>query len=161
MWWLAAQMRWVERETVTSLRTPSVIIHGETDGIIPVRKARELAAELPGSYLYILRQTGHQVMQERPSVTLDLIQSFVKKVGDGQWPPPPAWPPSSSSSSSHDVPVSQGSAERQAAHDIPVVHKEAGGQAPEQQHEEGGAGQQAVDGAGASPQADQGASSST
>lgn len=41
------------------------------------QQARALAANLARAHLYVLRETGHQVMQERPHETLALIEAFV------------------------------------------------------------------------------------
>jgi pimeloyl-ACP methyl ester carboxylesterase len=80
------QLRWVEGETVAELTVPSIIVHGETDAIIPLEQARVLAASLQRTYLYVLRQTGHQVMQERPAATLDCIMRFLEDLEAGQPP---------------------------------------------------------------------------
>lgn len=49
------------QEAIHALRAPCCLLHGETDGIIPLEQARALAANLARATLYVLRQTGHQV----------------------------------------------------------------------------------------------------
>lgn len=73
------QLRWVEKEIIHSLQTPSIIVHGVTDGIIPVHRARDLAQKLPNTTLHVLEQTAHQVMQEKPQETLRLMEEFFVK----------------------------------------------------------------------------------
>ena len=71
-------MVWVPRSTIEEIQVPSIILHGETDRIITLDKAQELASILRDrTKLYVFKETGHQVMQERPGETLRFIKEFV------------------------------------------------------------------------------------
>jgi len=76
------QMRWVDEADVDSINVPCIIIHGESDGIITLRKARELAARLKKCKLYVFRKTGHQIMQEHPRETVHFIRKFTDHILD-------------------------------------------------------------------------------
>ena len=67
---------------VDSINVPCIIIHGESDKIITLRKARDLAGRLKRCKLYVFRKTGHQIMQEHPRECLHFINKFVDQVLD-------------------------------------------------------------------------------
>jgi pimeloyl-ACP methyl ester carboxylesterase len=60
-----------------SIRVPTLIIWGANDPIIPVSHAHRFHADIAGSELRILEDTGHVPHEERPDVVADLISTFV------------------------------------------------------------------------------------
>ncbi|GAB5037519.1 hydrolase [Nannochloropsis oceanica] len=72
-------LRWATIETIHSLACPCEVVHGETDGIIPLYQGRALAANLLKANFHVFRETGHQVMQERPAETAALIIAAATK----------------------------------------------------------------------------------
>ena len=49
------QLKWAPRESIHSLSCPCVVVHGETDWIIPLYQGRALAANLLKATFYVFR----------------------------------------------------------------------------------------------------------
>jgi pimeloyl-ACP methyl ester carboxylesterase len=67
-----------ERADSTSLLAtfgfPVVIIHGDADALIPVDRAREVKAALPGSHYVELNGIGHVPMLETTAETAEALK---------------------------------------------------------------------------------------
>lgn len=50
---------------LAAIATPTLVIHGDQDGLIPLERGRALAASIPGSRLLILPGVGHSPHIER------------------------------------------------------------------------------------------------
>jgi pimeloyl-ACP methyl ester carboxylesterase len=66
----------VERQ-YPSIRVPALIIWGADDPVIPLSHAHRFHADIAGSELRVLEDTGHVPHEERPDVVADLISAFV------------------------------------------------------------------------------------
>ena len=71
--YIGALKAMAERRDSTSLlstfKFPVVIVHGETDALIPVERAREVKAAVPDSHYVELKDTGHVPMLEAAKET--------------------------------------------------------------------------------------------
>ena len=65
-------------EALARTDTPSLVIGGELDRLLPPALSRRIADRLPNSELHILAGAGHQLMLERPDEVAELIDRFVK-----------------------------------------------------------------------------------
>jgi 3-oxoadipate enol-lactonase len=72
--WLADQ-----RERVTAINVPALIIVGEEDGITPPALSEELARLIPGSRLERIRAAGHLTNAEQPQAFNQAIESFLSE----------------------------------------------------------------------------------
>jgi len=52
-------------EKLAGIKVPTLIMHGDTDKLIPVEDGKRFAAAIPGSTLIIYPQTGHVPMEQR------------------------------------------------------------------------------------------------
>ena len=64
----------------SSIRVPTLIIWGANDPVIPLSHAHRFHADIAGSELRVLEETGHVPHEERPEVVADLISAFVKSL---------------------------------------------------------------------------------
>jgi pimeloyl-ACP methyl ester carboxylesterase len=62
------------------IKTPTLLIWGSRDPIVPVRAARELAAQIDGARLEVLDGVGHCPMWERPDEFNQLLGEFAASV---------------------------------------------------------------------------------
>jgi pimeloyl-ACP methyl ester carboxylesterase len=80
----AAQVGWVgtfESESrVSSIRKPTLIIHGDSDRYVPVENARILAGLIPDAELVILPKAGHLFITDQPEASVAAILGFVDRV---------------------------------------------------------------------------------
>jgi pimeloyl-ACP methyl ester carboxylesterase len=59
------------------ISTPTLIVWGDRDGLLPVELAHELHEQLPGSRLHIVEGTGHNVMWEAPDEFNRVVLDFL------------------------------------------------------------------------------------
>jgi 3-oxoadipate enol-lactonase len=59
------------------IRAPTLVIHGELDGVVPVSTAQELAAAIPGARLVIIPDAGHVANQEQPQAFNAAVRQFL------------------------------------------------------------------------------------
>lgn len=64
------------RGLLPSIATPSIVIAGAADALIPPDRARELAAAIPGARLHVLDDTGHMSAMEAPREVARLLASL-------------------------------------------------------------------------------------
>lgn len=62
---------------LAELETPTLIIWGSEDGLIPVSSGRWLARHIPGARLEVLEGIGHIPMEESPDRTAALLAAFI------------------------------------------------------------------------------------
>jgi pimeloyl-ACP methyl ester carboxylesterase len=58
------------------LATPTLVVHGREDRVIPVRNAALLAGAIPDAELHVLEETGHIYMTEEPAVDATIASFF-------------------------------------------------------------------------------------
>ena len=61
-----------------TIKTPTLIVWGENDKLIPIENAQKFHADLPNDTLVVLEKTGHVPMEENPNRTVDAIRLFLK-----------------------------------------------------------------------------------
>jgi pimeloyl-ACP methyl ester carboxylesterase len=67
-----------EPEKINTITTPTLIIWGEKDGLIPVENASLFQKNIKGSKLEILPNVGHVPMEEAPKKVAELITAFIQ-----------------------------------------------------------------------------------
>lgn len=63
---------------LSRITTPTLILWGENDNLVPVSSGRWLAARIPGSKLIIYPKTGHVPMEERPDQSAAGLDAFIR-----------------------------------------------------------------------------------
>jgi pimeloyl-ACP methyl ester carboxylesterase len=64
---------------VKKVRTPTLVIHGQLDRLIPVASARALARRRPDWTLEVLEGVGHVPMMETPDLFLDVVKQWLEE----------------------------------------------------------------------------------
>ncbi len=81
MVWLLRRESYDSGRSGRGLRLPVIIVHGESDGLIPLAEARALAKDIPGSQLVVLPGIGHNDLPgSRPAT--DAIAAFLARLTD-------------------------------------------------------------------------------
>jgi pimeloyl-ACP methyl ester carboxylesterase len=62
------------------VRVPTLVIHGELDGALPIAKAEELASGIPGAELIRVPDAGHTTPLETPDVVNEALAGFLGRV---------------------------------------------------------------------------------
>lgn len=68
-----------ERNSITAIRKPTLIVQAMDDQVMDASHGRILRQSIPGSLIRILAQTGHMVPIERPTELADAISEHVRK----------------------------------------------------------------------------------
>ena len=64
-------------ELFGKFKFPVLIIHGDADALIPVKRGREMKAALPSAQYFELTSLGHMAMMEKPEAVANAFHSFV------------------------------------------------------------------------------------
>jgi magnesium chelatase accessory protein len=69
------------KRALPTLTVPTLVIHGSVDTAIPLAKAREATALIPGARFEALDALGHLAHEEAPARIADMIFAFAKEAG--------------------------------------------------------------------------------
>jgi pimeloyl-ACP methyl ester carboxylesterase len=67
------------KQSYGDIKKPVLIIHGESDKVIPVYVSQDLNNSIPGSKLVVLKETGHMVQYVMPEKIKKEIDAFADK----------------------------------------------------------------------------------
>lgn len=80
--WQFDQFGWRKARTnytdqLGAITVPVLMVHGERDTGVPVRRAREAAALLPDARLLVVPDAGHWVQRDQPAVVTTAVLDFL------------------------------------------------------------------------------------
>jgi pimeloyl-ACP methyl ester carboxylesterase len=67
------------RRDLAAVRTPTLVVHGSVDPLLPVRGARAMARMMRGSELLVIEGMGHMIPASRYDVVIDAIARNAKR----------------------------------------------------------------------------------
>ncbi len=74
-------------EWISQMCLPTAVIAGDADALVPLARAREMAAKMPNAVLTVIQGAGHMPMLEAPvevaAALAGLVQTVVKGMGQG------------------------------------------------------------------------------
>lgn len=65
------------RDSLSSIRMPTLVVHGSHDRLAPPAAGGALAAGIPGARHVLIDGAGHAPFLSRPAVCLDVLRSFL------------------------------------------------------------------------------------
>uniref|UniRef100_A0A7C4PKN4 Alpha/beta hydrolase n=1 Tax=Anaerolinea thermolimosa TaxID=229919 RepID=A0A7C4PKN4_9CHLR len=68
-------------DRVEEIRTPTLIVHGEKDRLVPLSEAKEAAQRMPAARLVVIENAGHWPMREQPEKFNRLVSAFLRNTG--------------------------------------------------------------------------------
>jgi pimeloyl-ACP methyl ester carboxylesterase len=75
---------WIDREDrlyrLSEITMPTLVIHAEEDGGIPIAQGEAMHDRLPNSTFLRVPDSGHLVTEEQPSAVSDAIRTFLDKL---------------------------------------------------------------------------------
>jgi pimeloyl-ACP methyl ester carboxylesterase len=74
---LTAIVLWSSWGRLPQIRVPTLVIHGDSDRLIPPDNARILADRIPGARLVILPHAGHMFPADQPELTRAALLDFL------------------------------------------------------------------------------------
>jgi 3-oxoadipate enol-lactonase len=63
---------------LSSLRVPTLVIHGEHDGVVPLPVGRSLADAIPGASFVLIPDAGHVSNQDQPAAFNAAVRKFLQ-----------------------------------------------------------------------------------
>jgi pimeloyl-ACP methyl ester carboxylesterase len=66
-------------EALAALRTPTLVIHGDADPLVPVECGRDTAACVPGAELHVVPGMGHDMPRQVWPTLLDAIEKHTAR----------------------------------------------------------------------------------
>jgi 3-oxoadipate enol-lactonase len=68
------------RSRLSQITSPTLVIHGESDQLIPAENGRLIASLIPGAKLVMIPNASHIFMTDQPKATNDAVLGFLKGV---------------------------------------------------------------------------------
>lgn len=78
---LRGVLPWSSYRRLPTLRTPTVVVHGNLDRLIPPENGRTLARRIPGARFILIPNAGHILMTDQPEACEQLVEEFLEERG--------------------------------------------------------------------------------
>lgn len=75
---LTAILSWSSWSRLPAMQVPTLILHGDSDLLVPTENGRILASRIPGSRLVILPNAGHMFPTDQPELTRAALLEFLQ-----------------------------------------------------------------------------------
>ena len=77
LWQAAAIRQWGSYDRLPQITAPTLVIHGETDRLVPPENAKILADRIPGAKLVMLPEAGHIFPTDQPELSREELVRFL------------------------------------------------------------------------------------
>lgn len=89
--WQRDQVLWNRLRTVytnqlASIRTPTLLVHGDHDRGVPLARIEAALTLLPDAHLTVVPDAGHWVQRDRPDIVIPTMLAHLRKIDDAQTP---------------------------------------------------------------------------
>jgi pimeloyl-ACP methyl ester carboxylesterase len=74
---LKAIMSWSSDERLPQIKAPTLVVHGETDELVPAENGRLIAERISGAELVILPEASHLYFTDQPEASLNATLRFL------------------------------------------------------------------------------------
>ena len=74
-----AIMAWSSESRLSQIQAPTLVVHGETDELVPAANGRLIAARIPGAELLLLPSASHIYFTDQPEASLSATLSFLRR----------------------------------------------------------------------------------
>jgi 3-oxoadipate enol-lactonase len=75
----AAILTWSAYRRLPRIQTPTLVLHGDQDRLVPPENGRVLASRIPGARFLLIRDAGHILITDQPEACVDAICGFLKE----------------------------------------------------------------------------------
>ncbi|PVE95994.1 alpha/beta hydrolase [Microbacterium sp. TPD7012] len=87
--WQKDQVLWNRLRTeytaqLPSVRTPTLLVHGDHDSGVPIGRIRFAAERMPDATLLTVPDAGHWVQRDRPDVVIPAMLTHLQRIDDAQ-----------------------------------------------------------------------------
>lgn len=74
-----AVMSWSSYDRLPQIKAPTLVIHGETDELVPVENGRLIAERIAGAELVLLPSASHIYFTDQPEASLNATLRFLRR----------------------------------------------------------------------------------
>ncbi len=74
---LGAILAWESYSRLSTIRVPALVIHGESDRLVPPGNGRLIAERIPGAKLVMIPQASHLFVTDQPEAADNAVQTFL------------------------------------------------------------------------------------
>src|SRR5205085_3430382 len=74
-----AVMSWSSYDRLSQIKAPTLVIHGETDELVPVENGRLIAERIAGAEMVILPSASHIYFTDQPEASLNATLRFLRR----------------------------------------------------------------------------------
>ena len=78
--WLALMAEGDQRQLISKIRVPTLVIHGENDCLIPKEAALDISSHISNSTLKIISGMGHSLSPKLSLIIAKMIVNFIEKL---------------------------------------------------------------------------------
>ena len=78
---LAAILVWSSYRRLPRITVPTLVVHGDSDRLVPVANGRIVAARIPGAQFRLVPDAGHILTTDQPEICQELMLDFVQRSG--------------------------------------------------------------------------------
>ncbi len=71
---------WSSYLRLPSIRVPTLVVHGDSDRLIPPKNGRVVAARIPGAQFRLIRNAGHILTTDQPEACKRLMVEFLRQM---------------------------------------------------------------------------------
>jgi pimeloyl-ACP methyl ester carboxylesterase len=75
---LQSTLGWSSLDRLAAIRVPTLIIHGESDQLVPPENARILASHIAGAHLVMLPEASHIFTTDQPEASIQEVLGFLE-----------------------------------------------------------------------------------
>ncbi len=76
---LAGILAWSSYRRLPQIRTPTLILHGDCDRLVPPENARIIASRIPGARLVMVPGAGHIFSTDQPEFSMHVTLEFLRE----------------------------------------------------------------------------------
>lgn len=77
------ERQYASSERLSALRMPVLILHGDTDRLVPPEHGQQFHHAIAGSQLIVFERTGHIPQEERADMSADAVREFLHEAIEG------------------------------------------------------------------------------
>jgi len=76
-------LAWESYSRLPEISVPTLVIHGESDRLVPAGNGSIIAGRIPGAKLALIPNASHILLTDQPQITQDTILNFLKAQSSG------------------------------------------------------------------------------
>ncbi len=76
----AGILLWSSYLRLPAIRVPTLVVHGDSDRLVPPGNGRVVAARIPGAHFHLIHDAGHILTTDQPDACRRLLIEFLRQV---------------------------------------------------------------------------------